>query len=95
LFLYKLVIYHLKGFKEIYNFVIENTSFKIHMSYDHTKFQTHLFSKDIVAPQGNLSPYFLGTWLALGSYSCSKGKGTSKLPLRATISLKKEKPKLP
>jgi hypothetical protein len=58
LFLYSLVTYHSKGFEEMYNFVVEELQFKLTCkSYDHTKFQTHLFPEGITPP---------GTRLALG-----------------------------
>jgi hypothetical protein len=53
-----LAIIAISCFEEMYNFVVEELQFKLTCkSYDHTKFQTHLFPEGITPP---------GTRLALG-----------------------------
>jgi len=58
LFLYKLAIYHCKGFNDNYNFVVENILIIIHIQklWSHKILDTFAHKKNMVVPLGNLNP---------------------------------------
>lgn len=74
--LYGLMTYHWKGLKENYNFVINSTSITICIkSYNHTKFLTHLFSRNLVAFYNKLSFCSLDTCCSQGQPCAWWNKG--------------------
>jgi hypothetical protein len=62
LFLYKLATYHWKGFEESYKFVNGSISIKTHIQKlcSYKVSNTFIHRENMVAPWGNLGPFFLG-----------------------------------
>jgi hypothetical protein len=85
-FLYRLVTYHWKGFKDSYNFVVGGTSIKTHVQ----KLRLHKISdafaprEKMVVPWGNLGPFLPD------EHGCSMGQFKLVSPQGTTITRRKK-----
>jgi hypothetical protein len=71
LFLYRLATYHWKVWRKATTLKLKVFQLKfVCKIYDQIKFQTHLFSGNIVVPSCNLSPWSLGDMVGLGGKTC-------------------------